>query len=50
MNKTELIASVAERSGLSKKDSEKAVVAVLDSIMEAVSEDDKVQLIGVAFS
>lgn len=46
MNKTELIASVAERTGLSKKDSEKAVVAVLDSITEAVKEDDKVQLIG----
>ena len=36
MNKTDLIASVAERSGLSKKDSEKAVAAVIDSIMEAV--------------
>ncbi len=46
MNKTELIASVAERSGLSKKDSEKAVGAVIDSIVEAVKEDDKVQLIG----
>lgn len=46
MNKTDLIASVAERSGLSKKDSEKAVAAVIDSIVEAVKEDDKVQLIG----
>lgn len=46
MNKTDLIASVAERSGLSKKDSEKAVAAVIDSIMEAVKEDDRVQLIG----
>lgn len=46
MNKTDLIASVAERSGLSKKDSEKAVAAVIDSIIEAVKEDDKVQLIG----
>lgn len=46
MNKTELIASVAEKSGLSKKDSEKAVAAVLDSIVEAIKEDDKVQLIG----
>ena len=46
MNKTELIASVAERSGLSKKDAEKAVAAVIDSIVEAVKEDDKVQLIG----
>ena len=46
MNKTDLIASGAERSGLSKKDSEKAVAAVIDSIVEAVKEDDKVQLIG----
>ena len=46
MNKTDLIVSVAERSGLSKKDSEKAVAAVIDSIVEAVKEDDKVQLIG----
>ncbi len=46
MNKTELIASVAERSGLSKKDSESAVVAVLGSIEEALKEGDKVQLIG----
>lgn len=46
MNKTELIAMVAEKSGLSKKDSEKAVAAVIDSIVEAVKDDDKVQIIG----
>lgn len=46
MNKTELIASVAERTGFSKKDSESAVVAVLGSIEEALKEGDKVQLIG----
>ncbi len=46
MNKSELIASVAERSGLTKKDSEKALAAIIDSIVEAVKEDDKVQLIG----
>ncbi len=46
MNKTELVASVAERSGLSKKDSEKAVAAVIDSIVGAVKKADKVQLIG----
>ncbi|SET24009.1 HU family DNA-binding protein [Anaerobranca gottschalkii] len=46
MNKTELIQSVAEKSGLTKKDSEKAVNAVLESIMDAVSAGDKVQLIG----
>ncbi len=46
MNKTELVASIAERSGLSKKDSEKALAATIDSIIEAVKNDDKVQLIG----
>ncbi len=46
MNKTELIASVAERSGLTKKDAEKAIAATIDSIVEAVKKNDKVQLIG----
>lgn len=46
MNKTELIQGVAEKSGLTKKDSEKAVNAILESIMDAVSTGDKVQLIG----
>ena len=46
MNKTELIAAVAEKAGLSKKDSDKAVNAVLDSIIEAVASEEKVQLVG----
>ena len=46
MNKVELVASVAEKAGLSKKDAEKAVAAVLDSIVAAVAKDDKVQLVG----
>jgi len=46
MNKTELIANVAEKSGLTKKDAEKAVVGVLASIEEALSSGDKVQLVG----
>ena len=48
MNKVELIAAVAEKSGLSKKDAEKAVSAVLDSVVEAVAKEDKVQQIGRA--
>ena len=36
MNKAELIAAVAEKTGLSKKDSEKAVAAVFGSITEAL--------------
>ena len=46
MNKTELIAEVAKKSGLTKKDSEKAVSAFIDTIIYAVKNDDKVQLIG----
>ncbi len=46
MNKTELIAKVAEKSDLTKKDAEKAVTAILDSIVEAVVAGEKVQLVG----
>ena len=46
MNKVELIAAVAEKSGLSKKDSEKAVAAVLGAVEDALKKGDKVQLIG----
>lgn len=46
MNKTELIAQVAEKSGLSKKDAEKALSAVLESVTEAMSNGDKVSLVG----
>ncbi len=46
MNKAELIAAVAEKAGLSKKDSEAAVNAALDAITAALQEGDKVQLVG----
>ncbi|KIY22119.1 MULTISPECIES: HU family DNA-binding protein [Mesobacillus] len=46
MNKTELINAVAEASELSKKDATKAVEAVFDSILNALKDGDKVQLIG----
>ena len=46
MNKTELIAAVAEKSGLSKKDAEKALSATIETIIDAVKADDKVQLVG----
>ncbi len=46
MNKVELVASVAEKTGLAKKDAEKAVAAVLDAVKEAVVKGDKVQLFG----
>ena len=46
MNKTELIAAVAERAELSKKDAESAVTALVDVITEALRRDEKVQLVG----
>lgn len=46
MNKAELIAAVAEKAGLSKKDSESAVNAALDAITAALEDGDKVQLVG----
>ena len=46
MNKTELVASVAEKSGLTKKDSDKAVNAVLAAITESMENGEKVQLVG----
>ncbi len=46
MNKSELIAKVAEKSGVTKKDAEKAVAGIFASIQEALVEGDKVQVIG----
>ena len=47
MNKAELIAAVAERAGLSKKDSESAVTAALDVITAALEDGEKVQRVGL---
>lgn len=46
MNKTELVACVAEKAGLSKKDAEKAVNAVFESITDSLKAGDKVALVG----
>lgn len=46
MNKTELVNAVSEKSGLSKKDSTKAVDSLFDTIAEALKDGDKVSLIG----
>lgn len=46
MNKTELIAAVAQKSDLTKKDAEKAVKAVFEAISDSLTQGDKVQLIG----
>ena len=46
MNKTELIAAVAEKAGFSKKDAEAAVNAALSTITETLKAGDKVSLVG----
>ena len=46
MNKAELITAAAEKAGLSKKDAEKAIAAVVSSVEDALVKGDKVQLIG----
>ena len=46
MNKTELIAAVAEMTDLSKKDADASVSAVLGAITDALKAGDKIQLVG----
>ncbi len=46
MKKTELIAAVAEKAGISKKDAEAAVSATFDTIVDTIAAGDKIQLVG----
>lgn len=46
MNKTELVAAMAEQAELSKKDSEKALKAFIDVITEELKKGEKIQLVG----
>lgn len=46
MNKTELVAAVAAKADLSKKDAEKAVAAVIDAVVDTLKAGEKVQLVG----
>ena len=46
MNKTSLVAAVAEKAGLSKKQSAAAVDAAVEAVVEALKAGEKVQLIG----
>lgn len=46
MNKTELIAEVAKRCGISKKDAEKAVIATFETITDSLDKGEKVQIVG----
>lgn len=46
MNKSELITNIAEKSGLTKKDAEAALKALIESVVEALENKDKIQLVG----
>ena len=46
MNKTELINAVADKTQLSKKDAEAAITATVEAIAEALTREEKVQLVG----
>ncbi len=46
MNKTELVAAMAEQAGISKKDAESALKAFTDVVTEELKKDGKVQLVG----
>ena len=46
MNKIELVSAIAEKSGMTKKDAEKALAAVVDTLTEAMVKGDKVTLAG----
>ncbi len=46
MNKTELIAAMAEKAGVSKKDAEKVLGAFVDVVGDALKNGDKIQLVG----
>ncbi|MDO4616356.1 MAG: HU family DNA-binding protein [Lachnospiraceae bacterium] len=46
MNKTELIAAIAEKAGISKKDSEAALKAFVETVTEELKKGEKVQLVG----
>ena len=46
MNKTELVAAIADKAGIAKKDAEKALSAFLDTVAEELKKGEKVQLVG----
>ena len=46
MNKTELVAAIAEQAEISKKDAEKALKAFTDVVAEELKKGEKIQLVG----
>lgn len=46
MNKTELVAAIAEKAGISKKDADKALAAFLETVTDEMKKGEKIQLVG----
>ncbi|MGN1341589.1 MAG: HU family DNA-binding protein [Oscillospiraceae bacterium] len=46
MTKAELVTAIAEKSGLTKKDSEKALAAFIDTVTDTLANGDSIQLVG----
>lgn len=46
MNKSQLVEAMAEKSGLTKKDCEKALAAYVETVIETLAKGEKVQLVG----
>jgi len=46
MTKTDLVASVAQKAEMTKKDADAAVTAIIDSITETLQKGEKIQLVG----
>ena len=46
MNKADLVAKVAEKSGVTKKDAEKALAAFIDTVVDGLKKGEKISLVG----
>lgn len=46
MNKTELVAAIADKAGIAKKDAEKALAAFVDTVATELKKGEKIQLVG----
>ena len=46
INKTELVAAIADKSGIAKKDAEKALAAFIDTVATELKKGEKIQLVG----
>ena len=46
MNKTELVAAIAEKAGIAKKDAEKALAGFIDTVATELKKGEKIQLVG----